>query len=248
MSNGLNIFTGAWNRTGNARIVMRKELRSYFVSPIAYIVITLFLVIAGIIIFPAFFLKDRAELRGFFEILPILLSIFVPALTMRLFSEEHSTGTFEMMMTMPLSLGDIVAGKILAATVFISLMLVPTLVYPLTIMSVGSLDFAPVFGGYLGAVILGAAYASIGVFVSALTKNQVVALISGLSICLFLTLVDKFLVFFPARVVSIFEYIGADYHFRSISKGVIDTRDIIYFASVILLAALGTMKVIERRR
>ncbi|HEY1406514.1 MAG TPA: ABC transporter permease subunit [Spirochaetota bacterium] len=248
MSKIKQILFTAWKKTENARIVMRKELRSYFISPIAYIVITLFLAISGILFFSSFFINNQAEMRGFFQILPILFSIFIPALTMRLFAEERNTGSFETLVTMPLSIGDIVAGKILGATVFITLMLAPTLIYAISIIFTGSMDAGPVIGGYLGSILLGATFSAIGVFTSSLTRNQVVSFIAALSICLGLTLIDKFLMFFPSRVVNAIEYIGADFHFRSVAKGVIDSRDIIYFASVIALAVLGTVRAIEVRR
>jgi ABC-2 type transport system permease protein len=187
-------------------------------------------------------------MREFFELLPILFSVFIPALTMRLFAEERHTGSFEMLVTMPLSIGDIVAGKICAATVFVVFMLVPTLIYPVSVACVGALDIGPVIGGYLGAILLGATFSAIGVFTSSLTKNQVTAFIVALSICLGLTLLDNFLVFFPSVVVRVFEYIGADYHFKSVAKGVIDSRDLIYFGSVIALCTLGTIRKIEERR
>ncbi len=243
-----DLILSLWKKTENARIIMRKELRSYFVSPIAYIVITLFLAISGVLFFSSFFINNTSDMRAFFQLLPILFSIFIPALTMRLFSEERHTGSFEMMVTMPLSIGDIVAGKILGVTVFTVFMLAPTVIYPVSIAFVGTLDVGPVIGGYIGAVLLGAAFSSVGVFFSSLTRNQVIAFISALTVCLLLTLIDKFLMFFPAIVVNIFEYIGADFHFKSISRGVIDSRDIIYFGSLIALSALGTIRKIEERR
>jgi len=187
-------------------------------------------------------------MRQFFEILPILFAFFIPAVTMKLFAEERNIGSLEALLTMPLKLGDIVAGKILASTVFVVIMLLPTLVYPISILFVGSLDIGPVVGGYLGAILLGAAFSAIGVFTSSLTRNQIVSFIVALSICIFLTLVDKFLVLFPSVVVSIFQNIGADYHFKSIARGVVDSRDLIYFASVIALSVFGTIRTIEERR
>ncbi|MGL4368485.1 MAG: ABC transporter permease [Spirochaetota bacterium] len=234
--------------TENARIIMKKELKSYFVSPIAYIVITLFLLFTGILFFSTFFLYDRAELRGFFQILPLTFAIFIPAVTMKLFAEEKNTGSFEMLMTLPVSTADAVAGKILAATAFAAVMLLPTIVYPVSVFIVGSPDIGPIIGGYCGALLLGAAYASIGVFASSLTKNQITAFIISFAACMALWAIDIFLPLLPAGVVDIFEYISVNSHFNSIAKGVIDTRDVIYFASLIALCAMGTGKSIEERR
>ena len=228
---------------------MKKELRCYFVSPIAYIVITVFLLVTGFLFFMTFFLYNRAELRGFFQILPLTFAIVIPAITMKLLAEEKNTGSFEMLLTLPVSVGDVVAGKILASTVFCAVMLAPTLVaYPLSLFLVGSPDIGPIIGGYLGAVLLGATYSAIGVFASSLTKNQIVAFIIAFAVCMALWVIDVFLPLLPAGVVDLFEYISVNSHFNSIAKGVIDSRDLIYFGSVIALAALGTVKTIEERR
>lgn len=227
--------------------IMKKELLSYFTTPIAYIVITVFLIISGWFFFSTFFLYGQAEMRGFFQLLPIILSFIVPAVTMRLFAEEKNTGSFEILMTLPVSTEHIVIGKLLAGTVFVMLMLLPTLFYAVSIAIVGSLDPGPVIGGYLGAVLLGGAFSSIGIFSSSLTKNQIIAFIIGICICLILTLIDKFLFFLPAPLLGFFEYLGADYHFRNISRGIIDSRDILYFLSVIAVALIGTTKILEER-
>jgi ABC-2 type transport system permease protein len=226
---------------------MRKELLGYFTTPVAYIVITVFLVIAGWFFFSTFFLYGQAELRAFFQLLPIILSFVVPAVTMRLFAEEKHSGSFEILMTLPVTATDVVIGKILSGTVFTAIMLVPTLFYAISVAMVGSLDIGPVAGGYIGAILLGGAFAGIGVFSSALTKNQIVAFIIGLAVCLALSLVDKFLFFLPAPVLGFLEYLGADYHFRNISRGIIDSRDILYFLSIMALSLIGTVKILEDR-
>lgn len=229
-------------------IIMKKELMSYFTTPIAYIVITFFLVITGWFFFSTFFLYGQAELRGFFQLLPIVFSFVVPAITMRLFSEEKQSGSFEILMTLPVLTVDAVIGKVLASTVFVALMLVPTLFYAVSVALVGSPDYGPIIGGYVGALFLGAAFSAIGVFSSALTRNQIIAFIVALAICVALTLIDKFLFFLPAAVLSFVEYLGADFHFRNISRGVVDSRDILYFLSLIALATIGTVEILEERR
>ncbi len=229
-------------------IIMKKELMSYFATPIAYIVITFFLVITGWFFFSTFFLYGQAELRGFFQLLPLVFSFVIPAITMRLFSEEKQSGSFEILMTLPVLTVDAVIGKVLASTVFVALMLVPTLFYAISVAFVGSPDYGPIIGGYIGALFLGAAFSAIGVFSSALTRNQIIAFIVALSICVVLTLIDKFLFFLPAAVLSFVEFLGADFHFRNISRGVVDSRDILYFLSLVALATIGTVEILEERR
>lgn len=216
--------------------IFRKEFRDYFVSPIAYIVISIFLLVTGWFFFMSFFLNAQASLRSFFGLLPFTFAFVIPAVTMRLFSEEISIGSFEVLKTLPVSFPDIILGKFLAGTVFVAAMLLPTISYPICISFVGNLDWGPVIGGYLGALFLGAAYTSVGLLASSLTRNQIIAFIIGLLICFTLTLVDKMLLFFPTSIVRVLGYIGAGYHFENISKGIVDSRDILYFTSIIFLS------------
>lgn len=230
------------------KLLVKKELAGYFSTPIGYIVISVFLVIAGFLFFSTFFLYGQAELRAYFELLPLLLAFVMPAVTMRLFAEERSTGSFEMLMTLPLSKGQIVSGKILAATVFAAIMLSPTLVYAVSAAFTGSLDYGPVIGGYAGALFLAAGYASIGVFASSITKNQIIAFIIAFAICITLSLITKFLYFVSPALVSLMEYLSADYHFQNIARGVIDSRSIIYFLSVIAVSSMAAVYQLETRR
>jgi ABC-2 type transport system permease protein len=212
--------------------IFKKEFMAYFVSPIAYIVISIFLLITGWFFFTTFFLNNQANLRNFFALLPIIFSFVVPAITMRLFSEELNVGSYETLLTMPVTLRDVVAGKFLAALAFVITMLVPTASYPITVSFLGRLDWGPVAGGYIGAILLGAAFCSIGLFASSLTRNQIIAFIIAVAICFVLTLIDKMLFFLPRSLLGFFEYLGADFHFENISKGIIDSRDVLYFLSV----------------
>jgi len=227
--------------------IFTREFSEYFISPIAYIVISIFLLITGWFFFSSFFLSKQASMRSFFLLLPITFSFVVPAITMRLLSEEIKVGTYETLLTLPVTFRDVLLGKFLAATAFTATMLLPTLAYPLFISLLGDLDWGPVFGGYIGAVLLGAAFASIGLFASALTRNQIIALIIGLIICFFLTLIDKMLFFFPSSIVGFLQYIAAGYHFENISKGVIDSRDIIYFLSISFLGLYGSHLVLQEK-
>jgi len=222
------------------KTIALKEFKDYFISPIAYIVISLFLIVTGWFFFSTFFLYGRADLRDFFALLPITFSFFIPAVTMRMFAEEKNVGSYESLLTMPVSFTHIALGKFFAASAFAAAMLVPTLSYPLFISSIGSLDPGPVIGGYLGAILLGGAYCSIGLFASALTRNQIIAFIIGCAICFTLTIIDRMLFFVPERLVPVVEYLGANAHFTNISKGIIDSRDLIYFASVIFIFIFST--------
>jgi len=164
---------------------------------------------------------------------------------MRLFSEELNVGSYEILLTMPVTFQEVVWGKFLAAVVFIIAMLTPTLAYPITVALLGQLDWGPVFGGYMGAVFLGAAFAAVGLFASSLTRNQIIAFILGMAICFSLTLIDKMLFFLPQSLLGFLQYIGADYHFQNISKGIIDSRDILYFLSVIFVGLYGANLAIQ---
>jgi len=224
-----------------------KEFKDYFISPIAYIVIALFLIVTGWFFFSTFFLYDRADLRDFFSLLPITFSFIIPAITMRLFSEEKNVGSYETLLTMPVSFTDIALGKFFAATLFTVAMLIPTLSYPVFIAFIGEIDSGPVIGGYLGAVCLAAAYCAMGIFASSLTRNQIIAFIIGCALCFTLTILDRMLFFMPGKILAAVQYIGASYHFNNISKGIIDSRDIIYFFSVVFIFIFSTYLVMHEK-
>jgi ABC-2 type transport system permease protein len=219
---------------------MKRELKAFFISPIAYIVITIYLAITGWFFFSTFFLAGRADLRNFFALMPILFSFTIPAVTMRLFSEEYSTGSYEMLKTQPLTTADIVGGKFLATLLFILIMLVPTLIYAISISFLGSLDWGPVLGGYLGAVLLAGAYSAIGIVASSLTRNQIVAFIISAALCIMLSLINQVSWVLPPAIGNLLSSLGTTYHFSNIAKGIIDSRDLLYFASVIYLSLYGS--------
>jgi len=227
--------------------IFKKEFRSYFVSPIAYIVISIFLVVTGWFFFSTFFLFNQASVRNFFALLPIIFAFVIPAVTMRLVSEELNVGTYEILLTMPVSFKEVVLGKFLAALAFVAAMLIPTLAYPVTVGFLGDLDWGPVVGGYLGALLLGASFSAVGLFASSLTRNQIVAFIIGVAICFALVLIDKILFFLPPRIIGVLEYLGADSHFENISKGILDSRDILYFLSLTFLGLYGTHVAMEEK-
>lgn len=228
--------------------IFAKELRDYFVSPIAYIVICIFLLITGWFFFATFFIMDQASLRAFFSMLPLVFPFVIPAVTMRLFAEELHIGSLEMLLTLPVRLNDVIMGKFLACVAFVTLMMVPTLSYAVWASFMGDLDWGPVAGGFIGAILLGSAYSAIGLFASATTRNQIVAFITGMIICFSLSLVDKMLFFFPAPVLDFLHYLGATSHFENIAKGIVDTRDIVYFLSVIFIALYGSHLLMREKR
>ncbi len=227
--------------------IFKREFRSYFVSPIAYIVIAIFLLVTGWFFFTTFFLVGQANLRNFFALLPIIFSFVIPAITMRLISEELNIGSYEVLLTMPVTLTDVVVGKFLAAVAFVIALLIPTMAYPVTVMALGQLDWGPVAGGYIGAVLLGAAFSAIGLFASALTRNQIIAFIVAMAVCITLTLIDKMLFFLPRSMLGVLAYLGADFHFQNISKGIIDSRDIIYFLSVGFISLYSAYLVLSEK-
>ena len=188
--------------------ILGKELKSYFIAPIAYIVIAIFLLITGWFFFSTFFLYNQASLRNFFGLLPIIFSFIIPAVTMRLFSEELYVGSFEILMTLPLTFTEVIVGKFLAAVAFVMIMLLPTLSYAVTIALLGKLDMGPIIGGYIGALLLGALFSAIGLLASALTRNQIIAFIIGMAICFALTLIDKMLFFLPESLLGVLQYSG----------------------------------------
>lgn len=227
--------------------IASKEFKDYFISPIAYIVISIFLIVTGWFFFSTFFLFDTADMRNFFSMLPIIFAFVIPAVTMRLFSEELNVGSYEILLTMPVSFADVAVGKFLAATLFSVCMFLPTLSYPIFISFIGEIDPGPVIGGYIGTILLSGAFCAVGIFASSLTRNQIVAFIIGAAICFTLTIFDQLLFFVPASITEIVSFFGANAHFQSIAKGVIDSRDIIYFLSIIFIGLFGTYLVMQER-
>ena len=229
--------------------IFKKEFSAYFVSPIAYIVIAVFLLLTGgfFFIFFSFFMNGQADLRNFFILLPYIFSLVIPAITMKLYSEELNTGSYELLLTLPVTHRDVILGKFLASVAFIGGMLLPTLAYPISISFLGQLDWGPVAGGYIGALLLGGAFSAIGLFASSITRNQIIAFILGMAICFTLTLINVMVFFLPETILTVVQYLGATTHFQNISKGVIDTRDILYFISVIFIGLYSAHMAMEEK-
>ena len=166
----------------------------------------------------------------------------VPAITMRVFSEEKRVGSIETLMTLPVREIDVVTGKYLAVLIESLIVIAPTLFYVITAEIFGSPDYGPIIGGYMGAIFICAAFSAIGLFSSSITKNQIIAFAVAMAICLALTFVESFLVFLPDGIVKIFSFLSASVHFGSISKGIVDTRDLLYFISLTALFFVCTVR------
>jgi len=227
--------------------IFKKEMRAYFTSPVAYIVITVFLLICGWFFATSLFVVGQASLRNLFQIIPFVLTFFVPAITMRLVSEEKKTGTFELLSTMPVTDHGVILGKYFAALALLVIAIGCTLTYAFTVGRLGRIDAGVTFAGYIGLFLLGAGYVAIGVLASSLTENQIVAFIVSFLIIFTLSLVDKVLMFVPAKLASVFEYLSAEYHFNNIARGVLDTRDLVYYASLIVLGLYFAARALQRR-
>lgn len=224
------------NKVKNPAIVIfKREFAAYFASPIAYIVTGLFLIITGIMFFTAFYLQNRASMRNLFQMLPLILSFFIPALTMRVYAEEKRVGSIETLYTLPVTEFDVALGKFLASFVASAIMIAPTLLYLIGMLPFGMPDAGPVIGGYIGALFLCAAFSAIGIFASSITKNQIIAFFTAFIICIALTMISDFLIFLPAPIVGFLQFLSANEHFTSISRGIIDSRDLIYFISLTAL-------------
>jgi ABC-2 type transport system permease protein len=234
----------------NILTIFFKELRSYFNSPVAYIFIITFLLFSSWLFFRTFFLAGQAHMRPLFGILPWLFLILAPAITMRAWAEEKKMGTMEVLMTLPLKEFEVVLGKFFSSFIFMIIAVVLTFPLALTIYIMGDPDTGAILGGYLGACLMGGAYLAIGLFISSLTNNQIVAFIVSIVTCFaFLIIGEDFvLMSTPSMIVPLFTYLGLGAHFESISRGVIDSRDIIYYLSVIgFFLFLNTLAIESRK-
>lgn len=232
----------------NILTIFRREVRSYFDSPVAYVVIVVFLAIIGWFFTSSLFLMNVASLRVVFELVPLVYLFFIPAITMRLLAEEKKSGTLELLTTKPVRDVEIVLGKFFAAWALLAAALLPTLLYLATILVLGSIDVGPVIAGYVGLLLMGAVYIGLGLFASSLTENQIVAFIVGFLIMLVLFLLNRLLMYVPDSLATTVEFLGVDYHFSNIARGVIDSRDIIYFFSLIGFSLYLSTISLERRK
>ena len=231
-----------------ALVISKREIRAYFNSPVAYIVVTVFTIITGYLFFTQLFLEKQADMRGFFNIMPLLFMFMIPAITMRLLADEKASGTLELLITMPVHDSEVVIGKFLAAMALLCTAIGLTLVFAITVKSLGPLDRGPTIGGYLGLVLMGGAYVAIGVMASALTRNSIVSFIVAFATSFALYLLGRLTQFLPQSLQKLVAFLSIDGHFDNIGRGVIDTRDLIYYFSVMVVCLLIATLSLESRR
>ncbi len=232
-------------------MIARRELQSFFDSLIAYIMIVVFLALSGLFTWlygADIFFVNQASLQSFFSIAFWTLFFFIPALTMKQIAEERRTGTIEMLLTKPISEWQVLWGKFLATLILIAVALALTLPYYLTVWKLGPVDHGAVWSGYLGLLLMSSAYISVGLFASTISTNQIVAFLLALFIGIFFHIIFGFLASNMSGIVAaVFNYLSLSSHFESISRGVIDSKDIIYFLSVIVLGVMGAEAVLVKR-
>ena len=235
----------------NALVIAKRELRSYFDSPIAYIVITAFLLVAGWMYFGALFLMGRADMRSFFAPSPfspsMLLVILAPAVTMRLIAEERRSGTIELLTTLPVRDREVILGKFLSAFGLVAIALAITLAYPITVSTMGPLDWGPVIAGYVGMLLFSASLIAIGLLCSTLTRNQIVAFIVGFLICAALYFVFWLQFFVPQSIAPIVEFASVSFHLDNLARGVIDSRDVLYYLTLAAAALVLAERSLARQ-
>ena len=216
--------------------VTRRELASYFDSPIAYVFLAVFVGASLFAFFNVggFFARGQADLRGLFDQMPVLMLLLVPALTMRLWAEERKQGTIELLLTLPARDHETVIGKFLASWILLGVALGLTSTLPLTVEILGNLDWGPVVGGYLAAMLLGAAYLAVGQLVSATTENQILAFIMAFVVCLVLYGIgsESITGVLPDRTGALLRAFGSGSRFASVARGVLDLRDLLYYVSL----------------
>lgn len=232
----------------NILTIGRRELGAYFNSPVAYIVIPAYLLVSGYLFFSQVFLVGEASLRDFFGTAPLLFIFFFPAVTMRLLAEEKRTKTIELLITMPVTDWQVIIGKFLGALGVLLMMLLLTVAYAVTLSTMGKLDWGATVAGYLGLVLLGASYIAIGLMASSWTRHQVAASLITVAITFALYIGGKLLPILPKALAPIVEYLSLDSHFSNIARGVLDTRDLIYYLSLIGVCLFMATQSLDSRR
>ena len=238
------------------RAIARRELASFFGSPVAYVFLVIFLLLTGFFTFTvgAFFERGEAGLASFFTWHPWLYLVLVPAVGMRLWAEERRAGTLELLLTMPINPWEAIAGKFLASWIFLGIALLLTFPVVLTVNWLGSPDNGQIFAGYLGSFFLAGAYLAITSMTSALTRNQVVAFIVSVVLCLFLILAgfnpvtDMLTRWASPAVIDTVAAFSVMTHFDGFQRGVVDSRDVLFFVSIIAFALFATATILRNRR
>lgn len=232
--------------------IFKRELRAYFATPVAYVFIVIFLLLTGYFTFSqrmgSFFETGQASLAPFFTWHPMLYMVFVPAIAMRLWAEERRSGTIEALMTLPVTMPQAVLGKFLAAWAFIGIALVLTFPYWITVSWLGDPDHGVIVASYLGSLFMAGAYLAIGSCISALTRNQVIAFVVSVTVCLAFTLsgLEDVAEWVPATVADGLASLSFLTHFDAITRGVVDARDLLYFASLMALWLFANAVAVER--
>jgi ABC-2 type transport system permease protein len=254
----------------NIYLIFKKELKSYFSSPIAYVVITIFLVITGYFFYNILatysLVSFRAEtnpmmarqynllninesvVRPLFGNISIIMLLMMPMLTMRLLAEEKKSGTMELLLTYPVKDTEVLMGKFLACLTVFVVMLLSSLTYPVLLIAFGEPELGPIITGYLGLFLLGAAFISLGIFTSSITENQIISASVAFGILLLFWLISYSTLFVSPGLGRFISYIAITEHLESLAKGVIDTEDIIYYLSFILIFLFLTLRSIESKR
>jgi len=239
--------------------IFSKEISAFFSSLIGYIVVGVFLLLMGLVmwVFPDYSVLDSnyATLDTLFGMAPMVFLFLIPAVTMRALAEEKQSGTIELLATRPISDWQIVGGKFLACWLLVAFALLPTLLYYFTVHQLGApkgnLDTGGIVGSYIGLLLLAGAFTAIGVFASSLTNNQIVAFVLATFLCFFMFLGFDFLSRLPVfygKTDDLVQSLGMDYHYNALSWGVLDSRDLVYFASLIVLFLAATVLSLGRRR
>jgi len=234
----------------NISAIFRREVAGYFGHPLAWIVLTLFVCLLAVfnLWFDDLLTAGVATMRRPFRWMAACFLFLVPAITMRLLAEEQRTGSIQILMTLPLRPADIVIGKWLAAVAMVGAALCLTLSYPISLATLGDLDPGPVAAGYLGLFLCGATFAAIGTAASALTQNQVIAFLAALTVCGLPWLVGFAMPLVPGAWAPLVQYLTFEYHFSNLARGVIDSRSLVFFASVILVFLRLAVQILEHRR
>lgn len=228
--------------------LIKKELKDYYLSPVSYIVVAAFVIVLSAVFFNDLFIENQANMRKVFELIPLVFIIIIPALTMRTWAEERKEGTLELLMTQPISIRQLIGAKYFSTVIFASFMVLLTLPIPITLNYLGNPDNGVILAGYIGTFLLISAYAGIGQVVSMNSKNQIAALIIAVLLIGLLYIVGEVFILelLPFKFRDYFSALGLGYHFRSISKGVIDSRDVLYYFSIIGLSKLYMYKSLLR--
>jgi ABC-2 type transport system permease protein len=236
----------------NIGTIMKKEVRSYLNSPIAYISALFFLLVCAVWFFfvQQFLARNTASMRGYFAVVPVVFAVLIPALTMRMWAEEKKLKTDEILLTLPLKDWQIVIGKYLSVLILIAGVLVLTIPIPLSLRVLGDFETGAVVGEYFGSLLLASAGTAVGLFISSVSRNQISAFIFSVVVLVFLTLIGNMPVFMtlPRWLSETVNFISLDYHFESFRKGLIDTRDLAYFILLTVLFLFLNVKVLVFRK